>query len=262
MKEYGKMKKFLTILLSLQVVAISGYALTFTDDFDRANLADTGWETFISKPGGSTSIVGNKLVINNGGNEGIGDNFAYIDLGENLTNATVTAIVNFSLNSSVGYYMGINALENDIQEDNDTDYKTTGKGYGVLADFHIDEFIILDQTTTNTRNTSDRLTDTPMGVSGDFTGVDLNMELIYANGSLEARYWAVGEARPDDPTISHTPGVQPQATGTHLFFGITDEGTLSVNDLVVTDGNVVPEPLNFTMLSIAFIGFLFIRKQK
>lgn len=257
------MKKLLFLLLVLTMSLAS--AISFTDDFERADLTDNGWATFIEASGGTNGIVNGELVISNGNSESIGDNFAYIDLDQKLTSGAVTGVMNYNLGGapSNAFYIGINAIADDIYNGGEgANYRTSGKGYGIIADFYINEFIILDQTATDSRNAAQELASGPLSFNVD---TDVNFELLYENdGSLVTRFWNVGSERPDTASFQYNPGKQPLATGTNLFFGITDEGTLKIDDLLVATslfGNV-PEPSAYILFSIAAICVVGLKKNR
>ena len=61
-------------------------------------------------------------------------------------------------------------------------------------------------------------------------------------------------------SFQYTPGTLPSYSGKHIAFGITDEGTLYIDDLLVTTS--IPEPSSLFLLgSFLLAGVIFSRKK-
>ena len=250
------MKFNLLIFFILISLILNVNADTFTDNFDRPNSSDpgNGWAGHIGTTGISYGINSNQLYIYNG--SGDGDNFAYYDLNQAfgisqpLENATVSGKMYFDMtNGSTSFYMALNATKEDIETDRDGGvWYTDGKGYGIQISGS-NHYYIMDEGSFT--GDSDTVLDDGTTSLSSFTNYEF--ELIYAGDDLEVRFWEVGSSRPTLATISYSPSSAPQASGTNITFGITDEGYLRIDDLMVTTG-VVPEPSTLLLMVLSFLG--------
>ena len=251
---------FFTISI-LMITASFSYALSFSDDFNRTTLGD--WKYVEEHSAGSQGISNNRLYIDNGSSESIGDNFVYYDMEETLTNVTVSGILNIydPTSSITAFYIGINATYSEL-----TNYSGAGagaytKGYGIYVPYptHNTEAYIVDRSTdVDFWDSSDG--DLAEGSFQFAENVDYYFELIYGEDmSLEVRFWKTTEDRPTEAIITYTADVAPQYSGTNLFFGITDEGTLEIDNLTVTSN--IPEPGSICLFGISIIAFGILRKK-
>ena len=257
--------RILFFSLLLLVVATAS-ATSFSDDFNRANSsnAGNGWTGIVEQSGGTNGISGNRLFVSNGTNESIGDNFIYRDMGATLSNVTISGVLNIEAmgNRSTAFYLGINATTTELTHYGDAAYNTYTKGYGVYGDIYVDELYALDRSiTANFWGNDSNIAQQSLARTG-FTfsdNVDYNFEVVYgANDSITATFWKTSQQRPSGASIQFTPSSQPQYSGTNLFFGITDEGRLEIDDLVVTN---IPEPSSLLLIVFSLSCLFFQRKQ-
>ena len=257
------MKLFLTITISFFIIfgiLSQSKAFTFTDDFNRSNSSTIGnnWNVY---HGGTSGISSNQLFLDNGTSESIGNNSAYYNLGVTLDYAIVYGKFRFDIDvvttDSSTFYIGLNATVADIERNN-TGWGTHGKGYGIAYSGSYSKnypfFSIIDSTGS---------TGSPLkwGAGNLTNNQDYNFELIYDNGSLDARFWEYGTDRPEAATFSYAPGTMPQYSGTNLVFNIGDEGNLYLDYVTVT--NVpIPEPGTLILLAISFCSLTWLKKYK
>lgn len=245
-------QRYLWVYALLLVSSSVNGAVLFADNFDRVN-SDSVGNGWMEHGGGFNGIENNRLNLDNGSNGRIGDNFAYIDLGATLTGVIVSGVAQYDVKgpaASESFYIGLNALESDILSDsNGTIWSTDGAGFGIEVNFGNHTIYAIDETVTAAH--VDAL-DT--GVHGLTQLVDFNFELVYgSDGSLGVTLWDVGMDKPSTETYLYTPGVSgpaPVFSGSHLVFGITDEGELQVDDVSVS---AVPLPAAIWMFGAGLV---------
>ena len=235
----------------------------FSDDFNRTSLG-TAWSSYIERDqssGGSVGISNNKLVINNGGDEKIGDNFAYTDLGATFDQAVITGEFTYTRGTTSddeSLYIGLNANVSEIMYDEEygaDSWYTYGKGYAFQMNPAGSYFI--NDTSGTTGNLKS-------GTTAFSVSTTYSFEIQYfADKRMEVRFWT--GTRPSTANVFYTPGTVPTYSGTYLTFGITDEGTFTLDNIMVTSDlplGGVPEPSSFIMLGICIIGLAGIARKK
>lgn len=249
----------LCLFLNLFVVLASVTAVTTTFTDGSGNT----WKGFSERVSGSDGLNGfdgTNLFVDNGNNESIGDNFIALDLGQNLTETTISGVLNFTIPiTSTAFYIAINATEGELTNFGGTGYNTFTKGYGIFYDMHnSDNIYVVDRSTNVNFNDNPGESIAFANVPFIGSGLDINFELVYgANGSFDVTFWQVGQAKPNSSTLSAT-GLSPVSSGTNLTFGITDEGTLQVRDLNI--GGAVPEPSSLLLGALA-LGLVLLKKK-
>ncbi len=251
------MNKNLFLLLML-CISTSLMAVTFTDDFNRANSTTAVGNGWLATGGGTHGISSNRMLLDNGTNEEIGDNFAYYNLGSTLTDVILSGVMNYTYRGAgdESFYITLNALSSHITSNpNTTTWSTRGKGYGIEINPTLSKYYVVDESVTEACHVSSLK-------SGSITitsAQDYNFEFIYrSNKTLEARFWTIGAVRPTDATISYVPGVAPTFTGTYLAFGITDEGTFQVDNVSIVP---VPELNSIILASLGLLAAWILRKK-
>ena len=247
------MKKILVLAFFISFT-LQATAYTFTDDFNRASLGTT-WLTWIESSGGSSGISNNELFVNNDG-EGVESTFVYSNLGASFydTVLTLSGKLKFSSHNSTstGFYMGLKATDASISKDLRYWY-TYGKGYGVHM-YAGGSYYIMDESSASNSGTLQ---------AGSFALTtdgeqEYEFEFVYGeNDLLEVRFWTVGSLRPESPSFSYTPqsdlNYSSIASENNLVFGVTDEGTLNIDDLLVTT-TVIPEPSSLILFGFCCLG--------
>lgn len=248
---------FITIFI-LYAMVLPVQAFTFSDNFNRADssVVGNGWNEYMYDSGGFSGVVNNQLKIDNGTNEGIGDNFVYYDLGTTLDSAVVSGVFSTNVTGST-FYIGINATTAEITRGNAYWWYTYGKGYGMGIGHPSFTYYILDK--------NGRIGNTSVLKTGPCSLVAnqrYEFEMLYGNDkSLEVRLWTEGSSRPENPTFFYTPGTIPQFTGTNLAIGVSDEGSLTLDNLLVTT-QVVPEASTIFAIAIGFLGFVMVKIKR
>jgi hypothetical protein len=162
-----------------------------------------------------------------------------------MNGAKLNRVVHYITKSTGGsesFYIGLNALEDDILSDGN------GAGYGV--EFYLGKGLlyIIDETVEVRLDGLDPIINPLDVVSLSLpSSTDLNFEFICGlDNSLAISFLSVDDTKPIEPTYAYTPGVsgpEPTCSGTNLTFGITDEGELQVDHVRVTSIDMMGEVL-------------------
>jgi len=250
----------------LLITAATISAVSFSDNFNRANSsnAGNGWTGVVEQSGGTSGISGNRLFVSNGTNESIGDNFIYRDMGSTLSNVTVSGVLKMEAlgDKTTAFYLGINATQAELTNYGNAAYNAYTKGYGVYGDIYVDELFVLDRSVSSNfwGNDANIARQSLARTAFHFTdNVDYNFEIVYGtNDSITATFWKTSQQRPSGASIQFTPSGQAQYSGTNLFFGITDEGRLEIDDLLVTN---IPEPSSLLLIALS-LSCVFLRRKR